>query len=50
MLAPVVPLGVWLGKYIHDRLDQARLFFWCYVILLAAAAKLLFDALRPLFA
>jgi hypothetical protein len=46
VLAPVVPLGVWLGKYIHDRLDQARLFFWCYVILLVAAAKLLYDAVR----
>lgn len=46
VLAPVVPAGVWLGKYIHDRLDQARLFFWCYVILLVAAAKLLYDAVR----
>ena len=46
VLAPVVPLGVWLGKYVHDRLDQGRLFFWCYVILLVAAVKLLYDALR----
>jgi uncharacterized membrane protein YfcA len=46
VLAPVVPLGVWLGKYIHDRLDQQRLFFWCYAILIVAAAKLLYDALR----
>jgi hypothetical protein len=27
-------------------LTQARLFFWCYAILLVAAAKLLYDALR----
>jgi uncharacterized membrane protein YfcA len=46
VLTPVVPLGVWLGKYIHDRLDQARLFFWCYLILLIAAVKLLYGALR----
>jgi uncharacterized membrane protein YfcA len=46
VLAPVVPFGVWLGKYIHDRLDQARLYFWCYVILLAAALKLLYDSAR----
>jgi uncharacterized membrane protein YfcA len=46
VLAPVVPFGVWLGKYIHDRLDQSRLFFWCYVILLAAAVKLLYDSVR----
>lgn len=46
VLAPVVPFGVWLGKYIHDRLEQRRLYFWCYVLLLCAALKLLYDALR----
>lgn len=46
VLAPVVPLGVWLGRYIHDRLEQRRLYFWCYVLLLLAALKLLYDALR----
>jgi len=46
VLAPVVPLGVWLGRYIHDRLEQQRLYFWCYVLLLCAALKLLYDALR----
>jgi uncharacterized membrane protein YfcA len=45
-LAPAVPLGVWLGKRLHDRLPAERLFFWCYVLLTAAAAKLLLDALR----
>lgn len=49
VLAPVVPFGVWLGKYIHDRLDQQRLFFWCYLLLLIAAGKLLFDGLKPFF-
>jgi uncharacterized membrane protein YfcA len=47
-LAPAVPLGVWAGKYLHDRLEQNRLFFWCYLILMFAAAKLLYDALRAL--
>jgi uncharacterized membrane protein YfcA len=46
VLAPVVPVGVLFGKYIHDRLDQGRLFFWCYMILIVTAAKLLYDALR----
>ncbi len=46
VLAPVVPAGVWLGKYIHDRLEQRWLYFWCYVLLLCAALKLLYDALR----
>lgn len=48
LLAPVVPLGVWLGAHFHNRLDQKRLFFWCYAILLFASAKLLFDAVRSL--
>jgi uncharacterized membrane protein YfcA len=46
LLAPAVPLGVWAGLWLHNRLDQRRLFFWCYVLLTLAAAKLLFDALR----
>ncbi len=45
-LAPAVPVGVWVGKYLHDRLEQNRLFFWCYLILAFAAAKLLFDSIR----
>ncbi|MBX3535705.1 MAG: sulfite exporter TauE/SafE family protein [Xanthobacteraceae bacterium] len=50
LLAPVVPLGVWLGAHFHNRLDQRKLFFWCYAILLFASAKLLFDAVRALMA
>lgn len=49
MLAPVVPVGVWAGIWLHARLEQARLFFWCYVILGFAAGKLLFDAARACF-
>lgn len=45
-LAPTVPVGVWIGKRLHDALPQARLFFWCYVLLGAAALKLFVDALR----
>jgi uncharacterized membrane protein YfcA len=48
VLAPAVPLGVLAGKYLHDRLDQRRLYFWCYILLVCAASKLLFDALRAL--
>lgn len=32
-LAPAVPLGIWLGRIVHDRLEQKSLFFWCYVLL-----------------
>jgi uncharacterized protein len=48
-LAPIVPIGVWAGVYLHRRLEQNRLYFWCYLLLAAAAAKLLFDALRALY-
>jgi uncharacterized membrane protein YfcA len=48
LLAPIVPIGVWAGKWMHDRLEQRRLFFWCYMLLLFAAAKMLFDAARAL--
>lgn len=43
-LAPAVPLGIWLGRVVHDRLDQKRLFLACYTLLAIAAAKLTFDA------
>jgi uncharacterized membrane protein YfcA len=46
--APIVPIGVWVGKALHDRMDQQRLYVWCYVLLLIAGLKLLFDALRSL--
>ena len=46
VFAPIVPFGIYLGKIIHDRLDQQRLFFWCYVLLLVTGAKLLWDSVR----
>ena len=49
-LAPTVPVGVWIGKRLHDALPQARLFFWCYLILGGAALKLFVDAVRGFFA
>jgi uncharacterized membrane protein YfcA len=49
-LAPMVPVGIWVGKRLHDWLPQRRLFFWCYIILAGAALKLLHDALRALLA
>jgi uncharacterized protein len=49
LFAPAVPLGVWAGRWLHDRLEQRRLFFWCYVLLTLAAAKLMFDAARAYF-
>lgn len=47
-LAAAVPLGVWAGKWMHERLEQRQLFFWCYVLLTLAAAKLVYDGLRAI--
>jgi uncharacterized protein len=46
VFAPVAPLGIWVGKALHDRLDQKRLYLWCYTLLLLAGLKLLWDAVR----
>jgi uncharacterized protein len=43
-LLPAIPLGVWVGKRMHDRLDADRLYFWCYVLVAAAGLKLLLDS------
>jgi uncharacterized protein len=45
-LAPFVPLGVWLGKKLHDRLPQRRMYQGCYALLVVVAGKLLLDGLR----
>lgn len=49
LLMPAIPLGVWVGKKLHDRLEQDQLIFWAYVILALAAARLLYVALRSQF-
>jgi uncharacterized protein len=45
-LAAVIPLGVFVGKVIHDRLDQKTLYLLCYVLVGLAGTKLLWDSLR----
>jgi uncharacterized membrane protein YfcA len=47
-LLPAIPLGVWLGKRMHDRLDANRLFFWCYLLVGVAGLKLLADSAAKL--
>lgn len=42
---PAVPLGVWAGWRLHQRLDQQRLYRVCYGLLVATAFKLLWDGL-----
>jgi uncharacterized membrane protein YfcA len=42
---PAVPLGVWAGWRLHNRLDQIQLYRACYLLLVATALKLLWDGL-----
>ena len=43
LLSPAVPVGVILGRLWHDRVEAERLYFICYVLLLLAGLKLLYD-------
>ena len=42
---PVIPLAVWAGWRLHERLDQRRLYRACYALLVLTALKLLWDGL-----
>jgi uncharacterized membrane protein YfcA len=43
-LMPAVPLGVWAGKRLHNRLDQEQLYFWCYLLVGLAGLRLFIDS------
>jgi uncharacterized membrane protein YfcA len=43
---PLIPLGVWTGYRLHERLDQKQLYRLCYALLTVTALKLLWDGLR----
>jgi uncharacterized protein len=42
---PAIPLGVWTGWKLHQRLDQRQLYRACYGLLTITALKLLWDGL-----
>ena len=42
---PAIPLGVWAGWKLHQRLDQQQLYRACYGLLAVTALKLLWDGL-----
>ena len=45
---PAVPLGIWAGWRLHDRLDQRQMYRACYGLLAVTALKLLWDGLSGL--
>ena len=42
---PAIPLGVWAGWRLHQRLDQQQLYRACYGLLVVTALKLLWEGL-----
>jgi len=47
-LMPAIPVGVWAGKALHDRLDENQLYFVCYLLICLGGVKLLYDSLLAL--
>lgn len=48
-LAPLAPVGMWLGIWCHKRVPEEWFFRVCYVLLFAAGVKQLFDGLSAQF-
>ncbi len=49
VLIPAIPLGIWAGKKLHDRIDEEQLYFLLYLMLGIAGLKLLYDSVRALW-
>jgi len=44
LFSPLVPIGVWLGVYLHRTVSQRAFFNLSYSLLLATGLKLIWDA------
>jgi len=45
LFSPLVPVGVWLGVYLHKTVSQRMFYNLSYSLLLATGVKLIWDAL-----
>ena len=45
LFAPLAPLGIWLGVWMHRRVSERAFYNVSYTLLLATGAKLIWDAL-----
>lgn len=45
LFAPLAPLGIWLGVWLHKRMSDRVFYAVTYVVLFATGAKLIHDAL-----
>ncbi len=48
VLAPIAPIGVWLGVYLHKRVSETFFFATVYVLLFAIGVKLIWDGAAAL--
>lgn len=49
MLAPIAPLGVWLGLRLHKVVNEKWFYLLCYVFLFITGVKLLWDGIGAEF-
>ena len=45
IIAPLAPVGIWLGIYLHNRVDDKLFYQLCYAFLFLTGLKLGYDAL-----
>jgi len=45
LFAPLAPLGIWLGVWLHRKMPEAAFYQVTYALLFGSGAKLLWDAL-----
>ena len=48
LLLPLAPAGMWLGIWLHRRIDERLFYQTVYVMLAVVGLKLLYDGLGPL--
>jgi len=46
LFAPLAPLGIWLGVWLHRRISERLFYQVSYALLFVTGAKLILDALR----
>ncbi len=47
-LAPLIPIGTWLGVKLHDRIPERPFYLVCYCLLTLMGTKLLYDGITGL--
>jgi len=48
ILLPLAPIGMWLGVWLHDRVNDGVFYRWVYILLLVSGAKLVWDGVAGL--